>query len=68
MSTTTVFLLVLGVILLLTLIVLAVRMRGVMRQDTSSEPGAQTWSAAVPWLIGLGLLILLLLGAYYLTR
>lgn len=63
----TLFLVLVGLALLASLVVVLVRTAGhSARQDSRDEPAAQTWSTAVPWLVGLVILVVVLVGLYWL--
>lgn len=63
----TLFFVLVGLALLASLVVVLVRTAGrTSRRDTRREPAAQTWSAAVPWLVGLVILLVVLVGLYWL--
>ncbi len=63
----TLFLVLVGLALLASLVVVLVRTAGrSARQDTRDESVAQTWSTAVPWLVGLVILVVVLVGLYWL--
>lgn len=57
-----------GLVLLAALVVTVIAVARNQRTPAPAESGAQTWRTAVPWLLALVVLVLVLLGAYALTR
>lgn len=66
-SLSSLFLILVGLALVSSLVVVLIRTVGRSgRRDTRHEPAAQTWSAAVPYLLGLVILVVVLVGLYWL--